>query len=299
MSEQLNLDNIKQNLDFFHKMYNVVRIVDPLNKRVIGYHKSKICKTNEICYDYWENGKICDNCISVRAYHENKSFIKIEQKPDAIMMVTAVPIEESEIPIVLELLKNATDSMLIGSGNYNDGKPVSNIVSEINDIVVKDQLTSLYNRRFIDDRLPVDIIHATISKSPLSIIFLDVDNLKSINDTFGHSAGDLALKEVGKIIQKSIRHDNDWAARYGGDEFLICLNKIDYDEAYHIAERIRQNIENVSIPLSDRNEQLTLSLGIHTMKDSKLTAEEIISIADKKMYEAKKSGKNIICGNIE
>ena len=67
MSEQLNLDNIKQNLDFFHKMYNVVRIVDPLNKRVIGYHKSKICKTNEICYDYWENGKICDNCISVRA----------------------------------------------------------------------------------------------------------------------------------------------------------------------------------------------------------------------------------------
>lgn len=299
MSDQVNLDNIKQNLDFFHKMYNVVRIVDPLHKKVLGYHNSKICKTKDICYAYWENGKICDNCISVRSYHENKSFIKIEQNPDAIMLVTAVPIEESETPIVLELLKNATDSMFIGSGNYNDGKPMSDLVSEINDMIVKDQLTSLFNRRFIDDRLPVDIIRSTISKSPLSIIFLDVDNLKSINDNFGHSEGDLALKEVGKIIQKSIRHDNDWAARYGGDEFLICLNKTDYDEAYQIAERIRQNIEEMHILLSNTNEQLTLSLGIHTMKDSKLTVEEIISIADKRMYEAKKSGKNTICGSIE
>lgn len=297
MSEQLNLDKINQNLDFFHKMYEEVRIVDPLHKRVIGYHKSKTCKTDEICYDYWENEKICDNCISIRSYNENKSYIKLELKSDVIMMVTAIPIEDPKMPIVLELLKNASDTMLIGSDNYNDGKPV--IVSEMNDMVIKDQLTSLYNRRFIDDRLPVEIIRATISKSLLSIIFFDVDNLKSINDTFGHSAGDLALKEVGRIIRASIRNDNDWAARYGGDEFLICLNKTDYDEAYQIAERIRRSIEEVIIPIENMNEKLTVSLGLHTMKDTNLTAEEIIKIADKKMYEAKKCGKNSICGSVE
>lgn len=69
MSEQFNLDKINQNLDFFHKMYEEVRIVDPLHKRVVGYHKSKACKTDEICYDYWENEKICDNCISIRSYN--------------------------------------------------------------------------------------------------------------------------------------------------------------------------------------------------------------------------------------
>lgn len=299
MSEQINLDNIKENLDFFHKMYDVVRVVDPLHKRVVGFHKSKAYKTDEICHDYWENDKICDNCISVRSHRENKSFIKLEYNPDAIMMVTAVPIEDFNVPIVLELLKNASDTMLIESDTYSNGKPAYSIVADINDMVVKDQLTSLFNRRFIDDRLPVDIIRASISKSPLSVIFFDVDNLKHINDTFGHLVGDLALKEIGNIISKSIRTDNDWAARYGGDEFLICLNKTDYDEAYQIAERIRKNIEKTPIPVEDTNERLTLSLGIHTMKNSKLTAEELIRCADQKMYEAKKSGKNNICGSVD
>lgn len=291
MSEQINIENIKENLDFFHRMYEIVRIVDPLHKRVLGFHKSKICNTDDICYDFWENHKICDNCISIRAYHENKSFIKLERKPDSIMMVTAVPIGDSENSLVLELLKNASETMLIGCANDKDGKPVHCVVSEINDMVVKDKLTSLFNRRFIEDRLPVDIIRATLSKSPLSIIFLDIDDLKTINDNFGHSAGDLALKEVGRIINANIRNDNDWAARYGGDEFLICLNRTDHNEAYEIAERIRRNIEEVILPLYDSKEKLTLSLGLHTIKDSKLTAEEIISIADKKMYKAKKVRK--------
>lgn len=169
-------------------------------------------------------------------------------------MVTAVPIEDPKMPIVLELLKNASDTMLIGLDNYKDGKPV--IVSEMNDMVIKDQLTSLFNRRFIDDRLPVEIIRATIAKSPLSIIFFDVDDLKGINDTFGHSAGDLALNEVGRIISAGIRNDTDWAARYGGDEFLICLNKTDYDEAYQIAERIRRSVEEVIIPIENMNKKL-------------------------------------------
>ena len=105
--------------------------------------------------------------------------------------------------------------------------------------------------------------------------------------------------QVGRIISANIRNDNDWAARYGGDEFLICLNRTGYDEAYQIAERIRRNIEEMILPLANRKEKLTLSLGLHTMKDSKLTAEEIISIADKKMYKAKKCGKNITCSSKE
>lgn len=292
MSEQFTLGRLEKNLAFFNKMYDAVRVVDPVLKQVVECRGSEEGETDDKCYDYWKNGKICDNCISVRAYHDNRSFIKLEQSLEVIMMVTALPVESAGKPTVLELLKNATDSMLIGSGDYNDGYLMRNMVSEINDMVIKDQLTSLYNRRYVDDRLPVDIVRTTIEKWPLSVIFMDVDNLKNINDTHGHAVGDLALKEVGNVILNCIRTDSDWSARYGGDEFLICLNNTSYVEAYHIAERIRINIAKIFIPEQDGSARLTASLGIHTMQGSKLTAEEIINFADRKMYEAKKSGKN-------
>ncbi|HHX87847.1 MAG TPA: GGDEF domain-containing protein [Firmicutes bacterium] len=292
MSEQFTLARLEKKLAFFNKMYDIARVVDPVLKQVVEFRGCTIGETDKNCYDYWKSGKICDNCISVRAYHGNRSFIKLEQSPEAIMMVTALPIENAGKPTVLELLKNATDSMMIGSGDYNDGHLMRNMVSEINDMMSKDQLTSLYNRRYVDDRLPVDIIKATIEEWPLSVIFMDIDNLKNINDTHGHAVGDLALKEAGDVILDCIRTDSDWSARYGGDEFLICLNNTSCVEAFYIAERIRNNIAKINIPAQNDNIQFTASLGIHTMQGLNLTAEEIINFADRKMYEAKKSGKN-------
>lgn len=292
MPEPINLNKLQQNLVFFNKMYDAVRLVDPVRKRVLEYRNCAAEKTAEVCYDYWENGHICDNCISVRAHHDNKSYMKLEQNPDVIMLVTALPIEAVEQPVVLELLKNATDSMMVGAGDYNDGQAMRHVVSNINDMVIKDHLTSLYNRRFVDDRLPVDIIKATVAQQPLSVIFLDVDNMKAINDTYGHAAGDLALRHVADTIRNQIRTDMDWAARYGGDEFFICLNNTGYDDACQIAEKIRGNIGAIKIPIQDKDVNIAASLGIQTMRESALTAEEIIRLADEKMYEAKRSDKN-------
>ena len=293
MPEPISLNKLQQNLVFFNKMYDAVRLVDPVRKRVLEYRDCMIGKTAEICYAYWENGHICDNCISVRAHHDNKSYIKLEQNPDVIMLVTALPIENAEEPVILELLKDATDSMMVGAGDYNDGQAMRSVVTNINNMVIKDPLTSLYNRRFLDDRLPVDIVKATVARQPLSVIFLDVDNLKAINDTYGHTAGDLALRHVSDAIQKDIRADMDWAARYGGDEFFICLTSIGYDDACQIAERIRSNIAGVDIPIQDKGIKITASLGIQTMWESALTAEEIIRLADEKMYKAKQSDKTL------
>lgn len=297
MSKQITLEKMKSNLDFFKKMYDAVRIIDPVKKQVLDYRGSELAETDKICYDYWENGKICDNCISIRAHYGNASYMKLEQRPDLILMVTALPIENAERPAVLELLKNATDTMMIGNGEYNGGQFMGNIVSTLNDIAMRDPLTQFYNRRFIDDRLPVNIINAILSDMPLSIIFIDVDNLRNLNNTCGHSVGDDALKRAASAINKSIRSDDDWAARYGGDEFIVCLDKTDYDKAHSVAERIRNNVENICVPTKDGDKELTVSLGIYTMKGENLTADEIIDRADKKMYEAKMKGKNSIVGN--
>lgn len=299
MSEHITLDKLAKYLDFFQKMYDAVRIVDPVGKQVLEYRGCKIEETGKVCYDYWKSEKICDNCISVRAYHKNDSFMKLEQSPELIMMVTAFPVESLEKPVVLELLKNATESMMIGCGKYNEGHIMHNVISALNDIVIKDPLTSLYNRRFINERLPVDIVKATLEGWPLSIILMDIDNLKEINDTHGHIVGDQVLQETGNVLRSCIRAHNDWSARYGGDEFLICLNNANDDMAQDIAERIRSNIEKILIPVQHGSIHFTASLGIHTMKNAQLTAEEIIHFADQKMYVAKRQGRNRVVGSDE
>lgn len=293
MVNRITLDKLRGHLKFFNKMYDAVRLVDPVKKQVIEYKGCNFNGKSGICYEYWKDARICDNCISIRSHREDKSFMKLEQGKDNIMMVTAIPLESMEKPIVLELLKDVTHSMMLGSGDYNEGKMMYDAISKLNDMIVKDALTSVYNRRFVDERLGVDIIKATIMDTPLSVVFMDVDNLKDINDIYGHSVGDIVLKEVGRVIRKCIRIHNDWVARYGGDEFLICLNDADEEDAIIICNRIKKVIEQVQIPNLDNDIQISLSMGVYTMQDEELTPEEIIRYADEKMYESKRDKRRM------
>lgn len=287
--EYITLEDIKDKLDFFYKMYDVVRLVDPIHKKVLDYRKSSFSDKNEICYEYWGNNKICDNCISVRSYRENKCFVKLERRPDALLFVTALPIKNADQPIVLELLKNATGHMYIGEGNYNEGELFSHFVEELNDVIVKDPLTSLYNRRFIDERLPVEIIDATLTHMPISICFMDLDEFKSINDLYGHETGDLVIKAVGKVIRNRILGNRSWAARYGGDEFIIYLYNTHWNDADHLLQNIKQEIENLSVGEIGVKSRISVSYGIETMHEIPMTADELIRNADEKMYRVKKS----------
>lgn len=293
MVNRVTIDKLKEHLEFFNKMYDLVRLVDPVRKETLGYRGDRFRVEGGKCYAYWKKGEICDNCISIRSYNEDRSFMKMEHSKNNIMMVIAIPLENTERPIVLELMKDATDNMLIGTGNYNEGEMMIDVISSLNDMVVKDSLTSVYNRRFIDERLSVDIIRSIVAEVPLSVIFIDVDNLKKMNDTYGHTVGDIILKKVSKTIRKCIRSHDDWVARYGGDEFLICLNDTDEKAAHRVSKRIEENVKEIKIPELNEEMKITLSIGIHTMKDEKLTAEELVRYADNKMYESKKIEKDI------
>lgn len=289
----ITLERLKEQLMFFNKMYDIVRLVDPVEKKVLDYQMNSLSQTDTVCYNYWENGQICDNCISIRAHYNNNSFMKLEQGPDFVMMVMAIPVEGAEQPAVLELLKNATNSMFFGSGNYTEGELISDLVSKINGMIVKDSLTSLYNRRFIDDRLPADIIKSALEDWPISVIMIDVDNLKEINDKYGHLAGDEVLKGLGSIIEEKTDTEFSWAARYGGDEFLICLNNVGTSQACRLADEIQSGLKQFISQFPAGKINPTLSIGICTAKGT-LTAEEMINLADKQMYLAKRQGKNCI-----
>ncbi|MFR3727592.1 GGDEF domain-containing protein [Lacrimispora sp.] len=286
--DSITLDEIKDKLDFFHKMYDAVRLIDPLHKIVLDFRNTSMFPTDEICYCYWGNNKICDNCISIRSYNEDRSLVKMEKNLNAVLLVTAIPITNVGQPAVLELFKNVTDTMFIGEGDYNKSEMLTQYVREINDAIVKDPLSSLYNRRYIDERLPADIVKSALTHKPLSVCFIDIDNFKAINDSYGHEAGDLAIKTVSEIILRTVGCENTWAARYGGDEFLICFNGIKEEEAQLIMERIQKEAENIPLSAKDESIKLTLSFGIRTMDETPVTAKEMIRDADKKMYTAKK-----------
>jgi diguanylate cyclase (GGDEF)-like protein len=123
----------------------------------------------------------------------------------------------------------------------------------------------------------------------MSFMMIDVDEFKSYNDRFGHPAGDEALKMVGNVIRETLR-SADVAARFGGEEFSILLPQTTGEEAVIIAERIRHNIEHADFP----HRKVTISIGVASCSADLCSAKNIVSAADKALYEAKGSGRNIV-----
>jgi len=160
-------------------------------------------------------------------------------------------------------------------------------------IAIYDKLTQVYNRALLDSILYKSAKYSKRHKLPISIIMLDLDNFKSINDTCGHLEGDRVLKTVASIIKSSIR-ESDYIFRYGGEEFLILLPNTDINGAVVVGEKIRRNIENFNFGL-DR--KITISCGIKQIVNFDNPYLDIEQ-ADKYLYIAKKTGKNrCICGN--
>ncbi|HEY9232040.1 MAG TPA: sensor domain-containing diguanylate cyclase, partial [Blastocatellia bacterium] len=151
-----------------------------------------------------------------------------------------------------------------------------------------DSLTGLYNHRYFHERLDREIQLADRNNQSLSLILLDLDHLKRINDTHGHRAGDAALCHIASILKATVR-DIDICARYGGEEFVIILPQCEREAAFHVAERVREAIALQPVP---RVGAVTASIGLATYPLPAATKEELIEMADRAMYMAKDAGRN-------
>ncbi|MFT8334983.1 MAG: GGDEF domain-containing protein [Acetobacter orientalis] len=159
-----------------------------------------------------------------------------------------------------------------------------------------DPLTSLLNRRFLPTILSREVSAASHDQSALSIVMLDIDHFKNINDTYGHPGGDRVLKQVAERIQNTVR-PSDFLFRYGGEEFLIILTEIDGLAALKIAERLRETIENVPFIMPDETQlTVTASLGVANY-DGHPDPDVLISNADRALYKAKQNGRNQVAKN--
>jgi two-component system, cell cycle response regulator len=175
-----------------------------------------------------------------------------------------------------------------------DVTDIKDILDSMNDKIIMDELTGIYNKRYINERLPVDMNSSKINECPLSLIITDIDFFKQVNDVYGHVIGDKVLKYFSNIISSSIRSTTDWVGRYGGDEFLIVLNNTNAENAYKVAEKIRNILKQSIFEAGDIKINITASFGGYEVVDKILNLEDPIKRADKNLYLAKNSGRNRI-----
>lgn len=154
-----------------------------------------------------------------------------------------------------------------------------------------DALTNCFNRRFFEIQLERDLHLATRTGQPVSLIMLDIDYFKRVNDTYGHDAGDAALRQIAKAVREELR-GVDTASRYGGEEFAIILPQADLEGAIMVAERLRARIESEVMPSVG---SVTASLGVASFPLHAGARDLLVTTADRALYHAKRTGRNRVC----
>ena len=179
---------------------------------------------------------------------------------------------------------------------------ISNAVlyEQTSKLAVTDGLTGISNRPSVEKSLQIEFERSKRYNSPLSVVLLDVDHFKDVNDSYGHQKGDEILVTFASVLKKFCRA-NDTAARYGGEEFLMILPQSNAQGAFKIAERVREEIMKMSFVGNDSKFSVTTSCGVAELnRDYMKNTDQLINVADNAMYEAKNSGRNkTIIGSVE
>lgn len=158
-----------------------------------------------------------------------------------------------------------------------------------------DGLTRIYNRQYFDERLVEELSRAQRYGQDISLLIFDLDHFKAVNDTYGHQAGDIVLKQVGTMLQETLR-STDFAARYGGEEFAVILPHTSETHAWQLAERLRRKIEKMSFSFEGRQFTITASAGVASLTPGSFSRNiDLLRAADKALYEAKNEGRNRVC----
>jgi diguanylate cyclase (GGDEF)-like protein/PAS domain S-box-containing protein len=177
-------------------------------------------------------------------------------------------------------------------GNQLDD--ISKLEYQLRDQVNRDALTGVFNRGYLEEILKQELMKAEMAGSSISVMMLDVDDFKLINDSFGHKAGDEVVIKLGKMLEKRTR-EKDCVSRYGGDEFVLILPGMESESAFIRAEILRSELSSIQFSFSSQYKPITISIGISSYPEQGRTNDELLSAADSALYHAKQSGKDCTC----
>ena len=223
---------------------------------------------------------------------ENLEDILSETRCRSFMLVPLSKMNHFGVLLVMSSRNEATEAELdflnLFAQQIELAVTIADLFQMVREQAVTDPLTTLYNRRYFDESIEKEFTRANRQKQPFSIIGIDLDHLKQINDKYGHVYGDLAIKQISSVLKQNAR-SIDVPARIGGEEFNVLLPGIDSKGAMIAAERIRKAIEATPIETVGT---ITASLGVATFLEHANNVEELMELADQAMYHSKRNGRN-------
>ena len=170
---------------------------------------------------------------------------------------------------------------------------IKNLQEQLREQAIRDYLTGLFNRRYMQETLPRELARARRDSSPLSIMIMDLDHFKRVNDTYGHRAGDHYLQALAELLKQHTRA-GDIVCRYGGEEFVVIMPGAELSNCRQRGEQLRIDIAELRVKFSGKDLNVTVSIGIAAYPDHGKNGEEILIMADRALYQAKHSGRNMV-----
>jgi diguanylate cyclase (GGDEF)-like protein len=232
------------------------------------------------CAHFGTESRLPSLCTPLMAHGETLGILCLVTEPSGLVG-TPVSISEFNVQLAVSVAEHAALSF----ANLK-------LREKLRYQSIRDPLTGLFNRRFLDESLERELPNAIRKKRSLGIVMLDVDHFKRFNDTFGHDAGDTVLRELGDYLSKFIRQ-GDLACRYGGEEFTLVFPESSLEDTRRRAEELRISFEQLSIKHNDIVlGKVTLSLGVAALPEHGTTAVELLAAADGALFKAKEEGRN-------
>ena len=274
IKEAMTMQEAQEMKQQLEKVFSIVRLLDRETLEN-GQGIDEPCR----CYSKWGKTEKCYNCISKKAFEQKRQKTKVEIVDSQVYQVTSRYLEIDGEPYVMEMINNLEDDDII------DSEDKENLLAELSgyaDALYKDALTGVFNRRYYEEKVKN-------LKSSAGVAMVDLDDFKLYNDTYGHDAGDKALKTVVEVIRRHVRK-TDKVVRFGGDEFLLLIPDINIDNFTKKLREIQEEVHAARVP---GYSQMKLSVSIGGVLSSDETIEEAVLRSDKFMYRAK-TRKNMV-----
>ncbi|WP_226846772.1 LuxR C-terminal-related transcriptional regulator [Dehalogenimonas etheniformans] len=281
MSGNELLENIVGSLSFVEKTCDVMRLVDPLKKESglnLKSGENAAENLNATCFDFWERGHVCENCISMRALNQKRTTVRVEEKDGSIYTVTSVPVlGNGSQTRVVELIKDITKDGII---NF-EGVEITNLrhlVDGVNRRTVKDALTRVYNEQYLMERLPPDIIDS--KKKGVNIALFLVELNLVVDEKNGYDPVQVRLlRQVSSVLNKMKQKKGDWISKFGKMDFVLIFHNVTENGAKRLAKRIYEATDLLKIEPAFNDLKFRTVVGFHILSTEELTPDQFIDKA--------------------
>jgi two-component system, cell cycle response regulator len=293
MQKEFTKEEAKVYLREQAKDNDIVRLVHPVEKEVVSIENDRDIPVGT-CFKVWGKEDRCENCTSLRASLSEDQAYKIEMMKGRTYLVHSRYIKIDGKAYIAEMVKDVTDCLFLDSREKDD---ITALVNDYNQMLLSDSLTGLFNRRFLDEQFVPSLQCCQDSTLKVNIAFVDFNDFKHINDSYGHLVGDELLK-YGSAYFKGIYHSREHGkerlcVRFGGDEFLLIVCGVSFAEFKEEFDQVSASFSRNANFLSSPTFTFDFSVGFASSEElpHPLVWANLLALADRRMYDSKQKNR--------